>query len=59
MQEPQVLGTIKKCNDPFELEVKEDEGVESIRKHVRTGRPLGAEEFVKGLERKLGRVLQK
>jgi putative transposase len=34
-----------------------DEDRDSIRAHERTGRPLGAERFVKGLERRLGRPL--
>ena len=32
---------------------------ESIRAHERTGRPLGSDRFVAGLERKLGRTLAK
>ncbi len=33
--------------------------LEQLRAHSRTGRPLGPERFVAGLERKLGRVLGK
>ena len=31
---------------------------DSIRKHERTGRPLGSEVFLRGIERRLGRVLR-
>lgn len=31
--------------------------IDAIRKHTLTGRPLGSEEFVKGLERRFGRRL--
>ena len=34
-----------------------DEDIEQIRKHSRTGRPLGATRFVQRLERRLGRPL--
>ena len=35
-----------------------NEEVEEIRKHSRTGRPLGNSSFVAGLEHKLGRKLK-
>ena len=34
-----------------------DEDIEQIRKHSRSGRPLGAKRFVQRLERRLGRPL--
>ncbi|WP_420405635.1 hypothetical protein [Nisaea sp.] len=37
----------------------EAEEVDAIRRHTRTGRPLGGEGFLKELERRLGRVLAK
>ena len=36
-----------------------DEEVGLLRRHERTGRPLGGEEFVKGLEKDTGRVLRR
>lgn len=33
--------------------------MEELRKHERTGRPLGSERFVKKLERTLDRILHK
>ena len=36
-----------------------EEELREFRSHERTGRPLGDEDFVKRLERKLGRVLQR
>ena len=35
-----------------------NEELEDIRKHTRTGRPLGNSAFVEGLEHKLGRKLK-
>ena len=34
-----------------------EEDVEQIRMHSRTGRPLGSQRFVQRLERRLGRTL--
>ena len=39
--------------------VVSEEELREFRTHERTGRPLGDEEFVQKLERKLGRVLQR
>ena len=35
----------------------DDEAAETLRRHARTGRPLGAVRFVKRLEKRLGRPL--
>jgi len=37
----------------------DDEAAETLRRHARTGRPLGAARFVKRLEKRLGRALAK
>lgn len=37
----------------------EEEKLTAFRKHIRTGRPLGSESFIEGLEQKLGRILGK
>jgi putative transposase len=41
----------------FLAEGLEESALEKVRSHVRTGRPLGAPEFVSGLEKQLGRTL--
>jgi putative transposase len=43
----------------FLLGELEGSEVELLRNHGRTGRPLGGEEFVKGLEKATGRVLRR
>ncbi len=41
------------------LSVAGDDKVEEIRRHERTGRPLGSEGFLSGLEKALQRVLSR
>ncbi len=36
-----------------------DEGISIFRSHERTGRPLGGESFLKGIEKSVGRVLRR
>ena len=36
----------------------QEDGVEEMRRHERTGRPLGSERFIKSLEDMLGRILK-
>lgn len=53
------LGTLDEISDwPAFLQV-EDNDHSSIRKHTRTGRPLGSEAFVTNVEKVLGRSLSK
>ena len=40
-------------------EDEEEEAVGALRSHLRTGRPLGDEGFVAGLEKSLGRPLHR
>lgn len=40
------------------LAEEKEESLNDIRKHERTGKPLGTEEFVERLELKLGRTLK-
>ena len=40
-------------------EEEDEEAVAALRSHLRTGRPLGDEGFVAGLEKSLGRPLHR
>jgi putative transposase len=43
----------------FLSEEVEEKEIAALRRHERTGRPLGGEKFIKRLEKKLGRVLKR
>jgi putative transposase len=49
----------KKNWDGFLRDGLSDESLDTLRRHIRTGRPLGSDEFVEGIEDDLGRSLRK
>jgi putative transposase len=53
-----LLELVGKWKDFLSVGASDDE-VKQLRRHERTGRPLGSERFIVAVERKLGRTLRR